>query len=206
MTCLRCYDARCNDREAGPYVNFLVGFLKKQGKIKTQFNQLFWDVWPKISACLEDFAQIVGDETMEEYQDRGEAIDFFMKETIITTTKVDVPPDQDWETEKVPMIGDNIISLFDQLCYLVVFGNRSDMEAMITDSKERDDFFQGIRKSANKARDNFATSWKEQLRNEKTVSRRISRVHQSGRFDEDDEDGEGGEEEGVLQDKPERKI
>ncbi len=116
-----------------------------------------------------------------------------MKETIVTTTKVDVPNDQEWETEAVPMIGDNIISLFDQLCYLVVFGNRSDMEAIITYSKERDDFFQGIRKSANKARDNFATSWKEQLRKEKTVSRRISRVRQSGRFDEDDEDGEGGE-------------
>ena len=79
MTCLRCYDARCNDKEAGPYVNFLDSFLKKPGKIKTQFNQrysVYWDVWPKISACLGDFAQIVGDETMEEYQDKEETIDF----------------------------------------------------------------------------------------------------------------------------------
>ena len=194
VTCLRCYDASCNDKDKGPYVNLLEGVVKKPVKFKTQFNQLFWDVWPKISACLGDFSQYLNDYVDDE-DSREKAIDKLMADKIDLTTNVDVP---EWELEQGIVVNDNIISLFDQLCYLVVFGNRFDMEARVVNSEERNLFFDGIRNNAAKARDAFVTSWKMQLGKEMVKYRNTkskSVVRCSGIFDSSEESStEQGEE------------
>ncbi len=55
-------------------------------------------------------------------------IETLKNDTFELTGNVDVPRDREWEMETVQLIGDTIVSMFDQLCYLVVFGNRLDME------------------------------------------------------------------------------
>ena len=194
VTCLRCYDASCNDKDKGPYVNLLEGVVKRTFKFKTQFNQLFWDVWPKISACLGDFSQYLND-YMDGKNDGDKAIDTLMEDKIELTSNVDFPTTSDWEIENGIVVNDNIISLFDQLCYLVVFGNRFDMEARVVRSEERDAFFRGIRNTAAKARDAFVTSWKMQIEKEKIKcdgSRSVVRC--GGRFDSEESSNEQAEE------------
>ncbi len=114
VTCLRCYDASCNDTEKDPYDNLLEFDVKKKPvKFKTQFNQLFWDVWPKISACLGDFSQY-----LEDYMgDEGgleKAIDTLVEAKMEITTNVDYVKTSDWDFEDEIVVTDNIISLFDQ--------------------------------------------------------------------------------------------
>ena len=48
-------------------------------------------------------------------------------------------------------MNENIISFFDQLCYVVVFGNVSSMMERVPQA-ERDLFFSGVRKFASKTR------------------------------------------------------
>jgi hypothetical protein len=55
--------------------------------------------------------------------------------------------------EESPVMNENIISLFDQLCYVVVFGNVSSMMERVPQA-ERDFFFAGVRKFAIKMRKN----------------------------------------------------
>ncbi len=50
-------------------------------------------------------------------------------------------------------MNENIISLFDQLCYVVVFANVSTMIERIPQA-ERDIYFTGVRRIANKLRPN----------------------------------------------------
>ena len=193
VTCLRCYDASCNDKDKGPYVNLLEGVVKRTFKFKTQFNQLFWDVWPKISACLGDFSQYLND-YMDDKNDGDKAIDSLMEDKIELTSDVDFPTTSDWEIENGIVVNDNIISLFDQLSYLVVFGNRFDMEARVVQSEERDAFFRGIQNTAAKARDAFVTSWKMQIEKEKIKcagSRSVVRC--GGRFDSEESSNEQAE-------------
>ncbi len=57
------------------------------------------------------------------------------------------------DEEKTPVMNENIISLFDQLCYVVVFGNVSSMMERVPQA-ERDVFFAGVRKFAIKMRKN----------------------------------------------------
>ena len=124
---------------------------------------------------------------MDDEGSREKAIDILMADKIDLTTNVDVP---EWELEQGIVVNDNIISLFDQLCYLVVFGNRFDMEARIVNSEERDIFFDGIRNNAAKARDAFVTSWKMQLGKEMVKYRNTKSkyvVRSSGIFDSSEE-------------------
>ncbi len=54
-----------------------------------------------------------------------------MNDKIQVTSKVDVQLDTEWEIEEVSLVGNNIISMLDQLCYLVVFSNCFNMEERI---------------------------------------------------------------------------
>ncbi len=53
--------------------------------------------------------------------------------------------------EETPVMNENIISLFEQLCYVVVFGNVSAMMERVSQA-ERDLFFIGVRKHARRMR------------------------------------------------------
>ena len=88
----------------------------------------------------------------------------------------------------------HVLTLLDQVMYLVVYGNRTDLDERIPPA-ERDAFFDGLVGSASKLRANYAESWKARRRHVKTRRqsgplRCLSRFSRSDDEDED-EDGEG---------------
>ena len=88
----------------------------------------------------------------------------------------------------------HVLTLLDQVMYLVVYGNRTDLDERIPPA-ERDGFFEGLVSSASDLRANYARSWKARRRIQKTRRqsgplRCLSRFSRSDDEDED-EDGEG---------------
>ena len=90
----------------------------------------------------------------------------------------------------------HVLTLLDQVMYLVVYGNRTDLDERIPPA-ERDGFFEGLVSSASDLRANYARSWKARRRIQKTRRqsgplRCLSRFNRSDDEDEDeDKDGEG---------------
>ena len=90
----------------------------------------------------------------------------------------------------------HVLTLLDQVMYLVVYGNRTDLDERIPPA-ERDGFFEGLVSSASDLRANYARSWKARRRIQKTRRqsgplRCLSRFNRSDDEDEDeDTDGEG---------------
>jgi hypothetical protein len=90
----------------------------------------------------------------------------------------------------------HVLTLLDQVMYLVVYGNRTDLDERIPPA-ERDGFFEGLVSSASDLRANYARSWKARRRIQKTRRqsgplRCLSRFNRSDDEDEDkDSEGEG---------------
>jgi hypothetical protein len=81
--------------------------------------------------------------------------------------------------------------------YLVVFGNRSELDERIPPA-ERDAFFEGLVSTAGKLRANYAQSWKARRRHLKTrrqsgPPRCLSRFNDS---DDEDEEADGSQKDG----------
>ena len=97
-----------------------------------------------------------------------------------------------------------LLTLFDQVMYLVVFGNRSELDERIPPA-ERDAFFDGLVDSSSQLRANYAQSWKARRRHLKTrrqsgPPRCLSRFNRSDDEDEDkDGEGAGSGKEGEVQ-------
>ncbi len=91
--------------------------------------------------CAGDLSKHVNDVLSDSNDDVDTAVDALMNESVDFTTD-----NEEWVTSKVPVIGPNIISLFDQLCYMVVFGNKQEMDERIS-AEERDQFFAGVVKA-----------------------------------------------------------
>jgi hypothetical protein len=96
----------------------------------------------------------------------------------------------------------HVLTLLDQVMYLVVYGNRTDLDERIPPA-ERDGFFEGLVSSASDLRANYARSWKARRRIQKTRKqsgppRCLSRFSRS---EDEDEDGEAAvsEKEGEVQ-------
>ncbi len=92
-------------------------------------------------------------------------------------------------------LADNIVSMFDQLCYLVVFSNQLNMEERITDSKERFDFFMAFGRVKKMHETNLFDSWKEQHIKKKLIKRCDSKIRTSGRIIKGSKSEDGLEEE-----------
>jgi hypothetical protein len=85
----------------------------------------------------------------------------------------------------------HVLTLLDQVMYLVVYGNRTDLDERIPPA-ERDGFFEGLVSSASDLRANYARSWKARRRIQKTrrQSGPLRCLSRFNRSDDEDEDGE----------------
>jgi hypothetical protein len=127
--------------------------VKAPWLFQNQYNDIYWDVWSKLISCVGDLADIV-EHCMEGVSPADGML--HLMETTLRMSDGYLPGVTDTNRWRFPdnaihVMNENIMSLFDQLCYVAVFGNVSAMMERIP-KEERDCFFAGARKFALKMR------------------------------------------------------
>jgi hypothetical protein len=127
--------------------------VKAPWLFQNQYNDIYWAVWNRLMSCVGDLDDVcLG---CANGASPADDISRFMAVTLRMSNGY-VPgqvASNRWKfpDEETPVMNENIISLFDQLCYVVVFGNVSTMMERIPQA-EREVFFNGVRKFAHKMR------------------------------------------------------
>ena len=135
---------RCTD----PHVR-----VKAPWQFQNQYNDIYWTVWNRLMSCVGDLDGV----SLGCARGASPADDIrrFMNVTLQMSSGYvsGQPASNRWKfpAENTPVMNENIISLFEQLCYVVVFGNVSSMMERVPQA-ERELFFSGVRKHAHKMR------------------------------------------------------
>ena len=119
---------------------------------KTQYNQIFWDIWPKIVKCCGALY-----ESINRARDR-EAIEALMSSTY---TVEDVETD---EKTEIPVVSEQIRALMDQVIYTACYANKSELEAVVP-SGDIKTFFDSTLKCAQRYRAQFIDGFVEYVKN-----------------------------------------
>jgi hypothetical protein len=110
-------------------------------------------LWARLMGCVGDLVDLV--DMCTQGVSGPEGMDRLMDETLKMSDGYvsGQAASNRWKfpDEKTPVMNENIISLFDQLCYVVMFGNVSSMMERVP-QVERDCYFAGVRKFASKMR------------------------------------------------------
>jgi hypothetical protein len=116
--------------------------VKAPWRFQNQFNTIYWEVWTRLMSCVGDLLDVVDSCT-----DRVPVPDGIgrLMDASLRMSNGYVPgqvASNRWTfpDSEIPVMNENIISLFDQLCYVVVFGNISSMMERVPQT-EREFFF-----------------------------------------------------------------